>query len=176
MKTSLNYALKYGAVAGVIMIVSWFVSHQLFTSEDGSFDSSMGEFLGYAAMILAFTMVFLGVKNYRDREGAGHITFGKAFLIGLYIVLVTSVIYVVGWMIYYPNFMADFPDQYLQSQLAQLKESGLSETEIQTKKEELIGWMEWYKEPQNMAAMTFMEIFPVGLIVTVISAFIWKKK
>ncbi len=174
---NLKYALKYGGIAGLIMIVSWFVTNQLLGSENGeTMDFGSSELLGYVSMLLAFSMVFLGVKSYRDKESGGAITFGKAFLIGLYIVLVTSVIYVVGWMTYYPNFMADFPDQYMQSQITQLQESGVTGEELAMKKEEIASWMEWYKKPYNMAGMTFVEIFPIGLIVALISAVIWRKK
>lgn len=158
------------------MVASWFLSHQWLAADEEGTDLKMSELLGYLAMILAFTMVFLGVKNYRDQQLNGYITFGQAFLTGMYMVLVTSVIYVVGWMLYYPAFMADFPDTYLQSQLAELESSGLSGEDLAAKKNDIIAWMEWYKKPQNMAGMTFMEIFPVGLVVALISALIWKKK
>ena len=173
----MKYAFKFGGIAGLIMIVSWFVTNQLFGSGDGeAMDFGSSELLGYASMLLAFSMVFLGVKSYRDKESSGAFTFGRAFLIGLYIVLVTSVIYVLGWMVYYPNFMADFPDQYLQSQLTQLESSGVTGAELEAKKQEMLNWMEWYKKPYNMAGMTFLEIFPIGLIISLISAFIWRKK
>ncbi|MEQ8471171.1 MAG: DUF4199 domain-containing protein [Marinoscillum sp.] len=175
MKT-FKHILKYGSISGVIMIASWFISHLIFTEDDGSFDMSSGELLGYASMILAFTAVFIGVKNYRDKELKGVINFKKAFAIGLYIVLVTSVIYVIGWMIYYPNFMPDFADQYLDGQITQLEESGLTGVELDQKVEELTSEMELYKNPIVMSGVTFMEIFPVGLVVAFLCALILKKK
>jgi len=55
--------------------------------------------VGYAAMLLAFSLVYVGVKSYRDRENGGVICFGKAFQVGLLISLVASTIYVITWMI-----------------------------------------------------------------------------
>ena len=176
MKKNLTHALKFGAISGAIMIIGWFATHQLFTNEDGGFDMASSEILGYSAMLLAFVAVFIGVKNYRDKQLDGHITFGKAFLIGLYTVLVTAFIYVVGWMIYFPNFMPDFADQYMASQITALEESGITGAELQAQKEEMASFMEWYKQPINMIGMTIMEILPIGLIVAAVSALVWKKK
>ena len=73
------------------------------------FESSM--VLGYASMILAFSMIFVGIKNYRDRFNNGFVTFGKAFKIGLYITLIASTIYVLVWLIDYYLFIPDFLDK-----------------------------------------------------------------
>lgn len=173
----LIHAAKYGAIGGVVMTTSWWLSQFIFPHEEGEpYDFSQGEFLGYAAMILALTAVFIGVKRHRDKELGGAISFKGAFVMGLYIVLVASVIYVGGWMIYYPNFMPDFADQYAEYQMTQYKEAGLSTEEIALKQKEMNQWMEMYENPVVMAGITFMEMFPVGLIVAVISAFILKRK
>lgn len=173
----LKHALKFGAIAGAVMIASWWISNLIFAPAEGeAYDFSQGEWLGYLSMLLALTAVFVGVKNHRDHFRSGIISFREAFVSGFYIVLVASVIYVIGWMIYYPNFMPDFPDQYMSYQLEQYKESGLSEAEITTKQQEMKEWMDMYKNPFVMAGMTFMEIFPVGLIVALIAAAVLKKK
>lgn len=171
-----KHALMYGAIAGAVMISSWWLGQLIFSPPEGEpYDFSKGEFLGYAAMILALTAVFVGVKNHRDKALAGVISFKKAFLMGLYIVLVASAIYVIGWMVYYPNFMADFTDQYTVYQMKQYEAEGLSPAEISLKKEEMDKWMELYKNPLIMAGFTFMEIFPVGLVVALISAAVLHK-
>lgn len=175
MKT-FKHILKYGGISGFIMICSWFLSHLLFTSDDGVYDTAKSEIVGYISMILAFSAVFIGVKKYRDNERNGVIDFKNAFLVGLYIVLVTSVIYVIGWMIYYPNFMPDFADQYLQSQVVLLEESGVSGEELDQKVDELTQNMELYKNPVIMSGMTFIEIFPVGFIIAILCALILKKR
>jgi len=175
MKT-LKHALKFGLIAGVVMTSSWFLGHLFLSGGEEGYDFTQGEFLGYAAMILALSAVFVGVKQHRDKVLNGVISFKDAFVMGLYIVLVASAIYVVGWMIYYPNFMPDFTDQYMEYQVKSWKEDGLSAEEVAQNQREMTEWMELYEQPVVMAGMTFMEIFPVGLVVVLISAAVLRKK
>lgn len=173
----LKFALKYGALAGFLMPLGWWLTQVIFPPVEGEpYDFSQGEYFGYAAMLLALTAVFIGIKQYRDKQKSGVIRFWEAFRLGLYIVLVASAIYVISWLIYMPNFMPDFADQYTEFQVKQYEESGLTGAELETKKQELYDWMELYENPAVMIGMTFMEIFPVGLVVTLISAAILRKK
>lgn len=171
----LKISLIYGLIAGLVMTSSWWLFNLLFSSGE-EFDFNQGEIIGYAAMLLALTAVFIGVKNYRDKQLSGIINFKNAFLTGLYIVLVASVIYVVGWMIYYPNFMPDFMDKYAAAQISEMETSGMPAAEIDARKTEMKEWMELYENPVIMAGMTFMEVFPIGLVVALIAAWILKRK
>ena len=168
MKTKI--ALKYGLISGGLIVASWFIT--LGMEENPDF--GMAEVLGYIIMIAALSAVFLGVKSIRDEKGS--LSFKEAFFNGLGITLVASIIYVVGWMIYMPNFAPDFADKYTASQVELVQQMDISEEEKQAEIDELNEWMETYKQPHVMAAMTFAEIFPVGLLVTLISSFILKRK
>jgi hypothetical protein len=64
--------------------------------------------IGYASMLIAFSLVFVGIRNYRDKFNEGVISFGKAFKIGIMIVLIASTMYVVAWLIDYFFFIPDF--------------------------------------------------------------------
>lgn len=172
---NLKHSLKYGTIAGLVMCTSWVVMNIFFTT-DGKLDFEKSEFSGYTFMILALTAVFMGVKAYRDQELNGLISFWKAFRVGLNIVLVASVIYVVAWCIYYPNFMPDFREQYMESQILKFEAEGLPAAEVKAKTDELAGFMKMYENPWVMVAMTFMEVFPIGLVVALISALILKRK
>ncbi len=170
MKTN---AIKYGAISGLIIVSSWFISYMLWGDE---LPFSGSELVGYAIMLVALTAVFMGIKNKRDSEPNATFTFKDGFLTGLGIIVVASVIYVIGWMIYMPTFAPDFADKYQSSQIELIQNSGASESEKQTQIEELKTTIENYKKPHIMAAFTFMEIFPIGLLVTIISALILKRK
>ncbi len=137
---------------------------------------SIGEVLGYLSMIVALAFVFVGIRSYRDKHKGGIISFKDAFFNGLIIVLVASVIYVLGWEIYYPNFWPDFAEQYVDGQMASLVDKGLSESELASKKAEMDSWAVSYKNPIIRMPQVFMEIFPVGLIIAIFSALILKKK
>ena len=101
--------IVYGLISGVAIAV-WTVISIGYCYSSGSFEGSM--VLGYGAMLLAFSLIFVGVKNYRDKYNGGIISFGKAFTMGLYIALIASTIYVLAWMIDYYVFIPDFMDKY----------------------------------------------------------------
>ena len=163
-------ALKYGLISGGLIVSSWFIT----LGFDNNPDFAGGEIVGYAIMIAALTAVFMGIKSIRDENGS--LTFKEAFFNGLGITLVASVIYVIGWMIYVPSFAPDFADKYGDSQVALVEQSDSSEAEKQEKIADIREWIETYKQPHVMAAMTFAEIFPVGLIFTLISSLILKRQ
>ncbi len=127
-------------------------------------------------MLVAFSLVFVGIRNYRDKYNNGVISFGKAFRIGLFIVLIASTIYVVAWLIDFYFFMPDFMDKYSASMLNELKASGASQVEIDKQTTEMANMTAMLKNPFFNAMMTYVEILPVGLVVTLISALILKRK
>lgn len=174
----LRHALIFGAISGVILMLLFILEKPLWYQDAQHIDIKKGEILGYISMLISLSMVFFGVRSYRDKHLDGSITFGKAFKVGLMITLVASVIYVVGWIIYYntSESMQNFPELYLNYMLEDLKKSGSSATEIAAKEAEFRYNMELYKNPLFMIAITFLEIFPVGVIIDLISAFLLRKK
>lgn len=139
-------------------------------------DYNTSLFLGYASMLIAFSLVFVGIRNYRDKYNSGVISFGKAFTIGLVIVLIASTMYVVTWLIDYFYFIPDFMDKLSAQMLDGLKASGASQTEIDSQVKEMADIMVRYQNPLYNAMVTYMEILPVGLVVALISSFILKRK
>jgi len=132
--------------------------------------------VGYAAMIVAFSFVFIGTKNYRDKYNSGFITFGKAFRLGLYITLIASTMYVIMWVIEYYLFMPDFMDKYSEHIIKGLHESGASQADIDQKMLEMGKYKEMYKNPVFVVLLTYAEILPIGILITLISSFILKRK
>jgi len=162
-----------GLISGLILAAFMVVVTAIcYKNED--FESSM--VLGYASMILAFSMIFVGIKNYRDRFNNGFVTFGKAFKIGLYITLIASTIYVLVWLIDYYLFIPDFLDKYSAHVLREAKTAGASPVEMQEKVDEMGGYKEMYKNPLLVILLTYTEVLPVGLVVSIISALILKRK
>lgn len=165
--------LKYGLIAG--LIVSMFMVGSIafcYTTE--KFEGSI--IVGYASMFIAFSMVFVGVKSYRDKELNGLISFGNAFKIGLLISLVASTIYVIVWMVDYYFFVPDFMEKFTAVSIEKLNSSGLTAQEIADQTEEMNTMKELYKSPFMVIAFTYLEILPIGILVSLISAFILKKK
>ena len=165
--------LVYGIIAGLIVTGMMAFSTGYFCAK-GDFEGGM--IYGYSAMIIAFSMIFVGVKTFRDKYNGGTINFGKAFKIGFFISLIASTIYVIGWLINYYCFMPDFMDKYAAVMIAKAKASGISADELAKKTADMTQMKEWYKNPVFVILMTYVEILPVALVVTLISALILKRK
>ncbi len=162
-----------GLIAGGIVSAMMIITMAIYTST-GDFDNGM--IYGYASMLLAFSLIFVGIKNYRDKYNNGIISFGKAFKIGFFITLIASTIYVIVWLIDYYFFIPDFGEKYAAHMLEKLKASGASEIEMAKQTKEMASFSEMYKNPFFNALMTYVEIIPVGLIVTLISSLVLRRK
>jgi hypothetical protein len=167
-KTVLTFGLIGGAIMAAMMVATL-----PFVDKIG-FDK--GEIVGYTTMILAFMLVFFGIRSYRENVSGGQITFGRAFAVGILITLVVCVCYVLAWEIIYFKFMPDFADKYASYVVEKVRASGASQQVIDAKLQEMKSFKAMYDNPFINAAMTFVEPFPVGLIVTLISAAILRKK
>ena len=166
----------YGLIAGIIVSVFMLIGVNSMSHREGSFDYNTSLLIGYASMLIAFSLVFVGIRNYRDKYNNGVISFGKAFKIGIMIVLIASTIYVVAWLIDYFFFIPDFMEKFSAHSIAELKASGASQIEIEKETKEMADFAVMYKNPFFNALMTYVEILPVGLIVTLISSLILKRK
>ena len=162
--------LVNGLIGGII------VSAVMATAVASGYSGAGGMIIGYASMLIAFSLIFVGIKNYRDKYNDGFISFGKAFKIGILITLIASTLYVATWLIEYFFFIPDFGDKYAAEMVDKLKASGASQLELDKKAKEMADFASMYKNPFFNALITYTEILPVGLIVTIISALILKKK
>jgi hypothetical protein len=167
-KTVLTFGFISGGIMGAMMVITGLIGKNM------GFDKA--EILGYSTMILAGIMIFVGIKSYRDNTNGGLITFGKAFKVGILITFISSVIYVFVWMILFSTIFKDFMLDYSAAMMEKVKASGASAAEIAAKKEEMLKYVELYKNPFFRAAITFMEPLPVGVAITLIASFILKKK
>ncbi len=165
--------LVYGLIAGVIISALMAVNLAM-SGKTGDFDNSM--IVGYASMLIAFSMIFVGIKNYRDKYNGGTISFGKAFKVGLLITLIASTIYVIVWLVEEHFFFSDFMEKYMAYEMNKLQASGISAADLADKTKELEQAKEMYKNPFFKILFTYAEILPVGLIVTIISSLILKRK
>ncbi len=161
-----------GLIAG--LIVTWWMIAAMAGLLNPYFENGM--VLGYATMLVAFSLIFVAVKNSRDKYSGGFISFGKALRIGLLITLVASTIYVVVWMIDYYYFIPDFFDKYAAHMLAKMKAAGASAAELQQQAVTIKGYSQMYKNPLFNALFTYLEIVPVGIVVSLICALVLKRK
>lgn len=172
-----NVVYKYGLLAGAIEVIVGFGLMSLLVGDKG-IGIEYGELLGYTTMIVALSMIFFGVKAYRDEYQQGVITFGKAAQVGILITLVASAIYVVGWLIYFHlGSGEEIMNAYVDMQIAEVQNSGRPNEAIEQEIVEIKNATRSYKEqPLFMIGITFIEIFPVGLIISLISAALLRKQ
>ncbi len=166
----------YGLIAGVVVSTLMLLSLNYLSHCAGNVDNNTSMLIGYASMLIAFSLVFVGIRNYRDKYNGGVITFGKAFKIGSVIVLIASTIYVAAWLVDYFFFIPDFAEKYAAQMLTELKASGANQVEIDKQTKEMASFVTMFKNPFFNAMMTYVEILPVGLVVTLISSLILKRK
>lgn len=168
-KNVLVCGLIGGAWLSIMLVYSIYLCY---TRED--FEGNM--VLGFASMILAFSLIFIAVRNYRNKYNGGQITFGKAFKIGLYISLIASSMYVITWLIDYYLFVPDFMEKFTAHNLRLAASKGATAVELAEKTKEMAWYSDMYKSPVMVVLLTYMEVLPIGLIISLISALILKRK
>ncbi|HYG51666.1 MAG TPA: DUF4199 domain-containing protein [Flavobacteriales bacterium] len=165
-----------GLIAGLIVSTIMLSTVNYLSHCEGSVDYDTSMLIGYASMLIALSLVYVGIRNYRDKYNGGVISFGKAFKIGMLIVLIASTMYVAAWLIDYFFFIPDFMEKYSAHMLDTLKAGGASQAEIDKEAKEMANFAALYKNPFFNAMITYAEILPVGLLVTLISSLILKRK
>lgn len=153
--------ITYGVIAGLVIICSGIASIVLGVAT---------VWLGYLVMIVAFSAIFIAIKQYRDRSLGGVIKFSTAALLGLGIAAIASVVYVVVWEIYIHAMDFSFIDQYANSLLDDKKAAGVSGSELDALAKEMEQMKSSYRNPLVRVPMTLLEVFPVGLLIALLSA------
>ena len=164
--------LTFGLISGALMALFMFATLP-FLDRIGM-DRMV--FVVYTWMVLAFMLVFFGIRSYRENVGDGAITFGRAFAVGILITVISSLCYVLAWQILYYNFMPDFFEKYSAHVIEKARASGATPEALQAQAKQLEQDIRLFKNPFFHVAFVFIEPFPVGLIITLISAAILRKR
>lgn len=163
--------LTLGIISGIIVSAMLFIT---FSNDTPDFDS--GKWLGYVTMIIALSVIFFAIKTYRDKYNEGRISFGKGFLVGLYVTLIASTMYVISWMIISETTASDFMDQYNAHAIEEMRNNNVPSHEIELEIIRMEQFEKMYDNPFIKAGITYMEILPVGLVISLISAAFLRKK
>jgi hypothetical protein len=164
--------LTFGLISGLIMSVLMGGS-LLFAGKIGSGHSLS---LGYTIMVASFLLIYFGVRSYRDNTLAGEISFGRAFACGILITLVSSVCYVVMWEVLYFNIMPHFMDSYFAAQIHKVQTAGLDSATTAARVAAIQHSQQLYQNPLVNMAYTLMEPLPVGILITVTSAGLLRRR
>ncbi len=162
----LRIILIYGVMGGLIVGVPMAVSIVTLTPDTIPENAAL---YGYLSMLLAFTMVFVGIKHYRDKVQGGVIRFLPALGVGLGISAVASVFWVVGWELTLASGF-DFGSAYTDSVVAAATARGASPAELDTLRAETAEFLALYANPLFRLPITFVEMFPIGVLISLVSA------
>ncbi|WP_018127174.1 DUF4199 domain-containing protein [Balneola vulgaris] len=167
-----KYALIYGLIAGGLNIG---LAAFIFVGLGDAFSHLNNEIFGYLIMILSLSIIFVAVKQYRDKKLGGVIKFKTAFLLGLYISIVASTVYVANWEVYMQTSGSDaFIENYQSSVMEQMKENGASEAKLTEQMEKNEYYKEMYSNVFFRILITYSEILPVALLISLLSAALLK--
>lgn len=164
--------LVYGSIAGFIL-AAWMIG---FTALGKMEDFENGLIYGYASMIIAFSFIYVGIYKYKAQMPEGQMTFKQGFMVGLFITLIASTFYVLAWLFVYYNMAPDFMEKYMDFTIQKMKTENAPQAEIDTYIKDMKSFNEMYKNPLVNMAFTYMEVLPVGLLMTAISSFLVKRR
>jgi len=168
--------LTFGLIAGAIVSALILIGFALWEKTGKIYGN---ELLGYAMIVVALSMIFFGIKSYRDNYQKGVINFWKGLQVGLLIALVASLMYTITCETYLqvrPEGYAAFVDYYIEGQINKKKEKGASVAEINQMVKDMDDFKKMLRNPAIRLGLTLMEILPVGIIITLISAAVLRKK
>ncbi len=164
--------LTFGLISGAVSIATMLAAIPF----EDKISHDKAEILGYTIIVLSALLVFFGIRSYRENVGEGRLSFGRGFAVGILITLISSACYVGTWEIVYFKFMPDFAVKYGAQMVERAKASGASQQKIAEAEQQAREFKQAYDNPLINVAYTFMEVFPVYLVVTAVSAGILRKK
>jgi hypothetical protein len=167
-KTVWTFGLISGAILSVMMLIT-----MPFVDEIG-YDRGM--IVGYTTMVLAFLLVFFGVRSYRDNVGGGRVSFGRAMAVGSLIVLIASTCYVATWQVLFFKVAPEYAANMQAHMVEKARASGESPEVIEKKVADLEKFAQMYRNPAFNAAITFLEPLPVGLVFALVTAGILSRR
>lgn len=167
--------IAFGLLSGLIVSLTMSIG-MITASKNPNVELGNGSMIvGYLSMLVAFSLIYVAVKNYRDKQNNGIVSFGKAFRMGLFISLIASTMYVITWAFVYHFYLPNYMDKYA-AQMMQSAKATSTPAQLLEKTAEMNKYKELYKSPLFFSLMTYAEIFPMGLLVSLIIGFILKKK
>lgn len=159
--------LSYGLIAGLIVGIPLFA---MMVALDGAPPMPWGVVIGYLTMLVALSTVFMAIKRRRDVALGGVIGFWPALALGLGLSAVAGICYVLAWEAALAVTGMDFAGEYARLLIEQEKAKGVSGAALARFTADMARFQADYADPLKRLPMTFTEIFPVGVLVSLVSA------
>ena len=164
--------LTFGLISGVM--ISVLMDGSVLIASKTSFGHSMA--FGYTMMVASFLLVYFGICSYRDNVLSGQISFGRALACGLLITAITCACYVATWEVVYFRFLPHFVDGYFAAQVRHVQTSGLNPATTAAQISAIRHSQQLYQNPFVNMAYTLIEPLPVGVVITLVSAALLRRK
>jgi hypothetical protein len=169
--------LTFGLLGGII--IAAFVWTTAILVENNAIGFERLEIVGYTSMLVALSMVFFGIKSYRDNYSGGKITFWKGVQVGLLISLIAGVLYWFGAFSYgltHPGFAERFMQQFTELKVDGPQRQGAPPEQIASGQAEVDMMTTLFESPVLFFLVCMAEILPVGIVVTLISSGLLRRK
>ena len=166
--------LTYGLIAGTILAAMTVISIPFWNNGTLNFDN--GELVGYTTMVVACSLIFFGVKTYRDNYAGGVVTFWQATKVGLLIYLVAAVLYAGSWEVSINYMPGDFMQMMMDYQVESEKADGATAAEIEEVRKTWESFGKMYENPVLRFVLTMFELLPVALVFILGSAALLRMK
>lgn len=160
--------LIFGVISGLIVGLASFAMTVAMAGSPPPLEYGM--VFGYTTMLVALSFVFVGIKRHRDLDLGGVIRFWPALGMGLAISFIASVFYVLAWEAAMAVTGMDFAGEYARFLIDQQRAQGASAEALAQLSAELEQFKTQYADPLFRLPMTFTEMFPVGVLVSALSA------
>ena len=167
-----DIVIAFGLIAGAILSVMMLATMP-FHDKIGN---EAGMVIGYTTMVLAFLLIYFGVRSYRDKVAGGRVSFMKALGVGALIALVASTCYVATWEALYFGGKSDYIEKYQAREMERMRQSGATEAQIAAKQQEMQKLAVMYHNPVFNSALTFLEPLPVAIVFALVSAGILSRR
>jgi hypothetical protein len=155
----IRYGLASGLIIGSILFGTTVAFHDAIPSP------VVGMAIGYAGMLLAFSMIVLAIRQHRDANLGGVIGFWPALVLGLGISLIATIFYVLAWEAALSVTGMDFGAEYAGMMVAEAARSG-DPAAVANAKAEAAEFARDYARPLWRMGVTATEILPIGLVVS----------
>ena len=166
-----NAAVRFGLASGALAAAMMLATFPLIDAI--GFEKT--DLIGYTTMVLSALLVYFGVRSYRTQTGDG-ITFGRGFTVGILITLVSCLSSVAAFQIVYFKVTPEYGDRFAACMVERARAQGERPEKIEETAKQAQVLKRLYDNPATNAALTFVLHFPIGLVTSLISAAVLRKR
>jgi len=161
-------SIKFGLLYALFFILWTLLSYAL-----GMERMEHGQLIGFVAtFLISILCISMGIKEEREKERQGFITYGQAFKTGMIITSISTLIYSVFSWFYFAYINTGMIDFVKTKQMEKMQERGMDTREV----EQAMRYSEPFMTPGWFVFWGFIVTLLVGIIVTLIVSAIMQKR